>query len=83
MCKIDMFSTHWNRLAEKPAIPLGKYRSVGATTLKRDEVWRGFVEYYLGHAPASVADKHYSAEADPPFFKALRFLRGEIFGPEQ
>lgn len=76
--KKDLFSTYWNRQSRKPAIPLGKYRSIGATALKGEATYRTFVDYFLGHAPKTLADKHYAGEADKPFFEALDFVHSEI-----
>lgn len=77
--KKDLFSTYWSRLEKQPAITLGKFRSIGATTLKEKKEFRGYVEYYLGEVPSTIADIHYSAEADEPFFEALAFIRERLF----
>lgn len=75
--KKDLFSTYWNRQTRKPIIPLGKYRSIGSTCIKKTH--RGFTDYFLGHAPASLADRHYAGESDEPFFEALNSLHSQIF----
>jgi integrase len=79
----DLFSTYWQRLDPKPAITLGKFRSVGATTLKSDKLYRQYEEYYLAHAPSKMSDRHYGAEDDASFFKALGFIRKEMGYPKK
>jgi hypothetical protein len=74
----DMFRLYWSRLEPKPVIPLKAFRSIGATTLNTDKVYRQYKDYYLAHAPRTVADQHYAAEADKPFFDALEFIRTEV-----
>jgi len=76
--KKDLFSTYWNRIEPKPTISLGKFRSIAATELKKKLIYRGFVELFLGHAPDSIADKHYAAETDEPFFEACEFIRESL-----
>jgi integrase len=76
--KKDMFSTQWNRIRPKPTIPLGQFRKIGASTLKRKAIYRGFVDVFLANAPDGISDKHYAAEADEPFFEALEFIRSEL-----
>jgi len=75
--KYDGFGVCWKRMKNKPEIPLAKFRSIAATELKKDH--RDLVSYYLGHAPTTVADKHYAAESDGPFFEALDKLHQRIF----
>ena len=74
----DLFSTYWRRLSPKPQIPLGKFRSVGASALRSDKLYRQYENYYLAHAPKTMADQHYGAEADEPFFEALEFIRKKV-----
>jgi hypothetical protein len=33
------------------------------------------VQYFLGHSPKTVADKHYVVPSDEEFFEALGWLR--------
>lgn len=73
--KKDLFATYWNRLKSKPAMSLGKFRSVAAKALKEDKLYRQYVDYFLAHAPKSIADQHYGAEANKPFFEATDFIR--------
>ena len=76
--KKDMFANKWQRLKPACTIPLAKFRSIGSTYLKHDEQWRGYVDLFLAHTPKTLADINYSAESDPPFFRALAFIRSEL-----
>jgi integrase len=78
--KKDLISLYWKRTKNpKPTISLSRYRSIGATTLKENEIFRQYREYFLGHGASTVADKFYAAEADDPFFRALDFIHAKIF----
>jgi integrase len=77
--KKDLFASYWNKLDPKPRISLGKFRSIGSTTLKERKEYREYVDYFLAHAPHTVADQNYAAEADDPFFEATDFIRSVIF----
>ncbi|MHB8971085.1 MAG: hypothetical protein ACYC3X_14360 [Pirellulaceae bacterium] len=75
----DLFGTYWQRNFDpKPPIPLGKFRSIGATMLKRHEHYRQYGELFLCNVPTAIIDKNYGAEFDNPFFKALRFIRKQL-----
>lgn len=93
--KKDLISTYWNRWdielgqmkpkkLSRPVnpipIPLGKFRNIGATTLKNSKVFRDFREVFLANVPTGIADRHYSDEADEPFFEALQFIHDELLG---
>jgi integrase len=54
-------------------------RKTGATLLGRHSEHRYYAEHYLGHAPRSVAAKHYIAPARDQFDAALTWL-GEQLG---
>jgi integrase len=75
----DLFGTYWQRSFDpKPPIPLGKFRSIGASMLKRHEHFRQYGNYFLANVPMQISDKNYSAESDEPFFRALRFIRKQL-----
>jgi integrase len=74
----DLFASAWQQIEPKPAIPLGKFRSIGATVLKTDKVFRQFKDVFLANVPSSVSDRFYSAESDEPFFEALDFIRRSL-----
>jgi hypothetical protein len=72
--KRDDFSQTWKGLR----IPIGKLRSVASSTLKNEPIYRPYIDYFLGHAAVTVADKNYAAEADDPFFVVLEFVRTKL-----
>lgn len=74
----DMFGKKWRQL--KVEIPLGKFRSIGASALNTDKLYRQYVELYLAHAPQGITAQHYAAESDEPFFEALEYLRKTVLG---
>lgn len=74
----DLFSTYWRRIEPKPDIALGSFRSIGATGLKSDKLFAQYKDYFLANVPSGIADRHYSAESDEPFFEALDHIRRYI-----
>jgi integrase len=74
----DLLKLYWNRLAPKPAIPLGKFRSIGATALRANNLYRTFDFHFLADVPPDIASKHYSAENDAAFFEALNWIRQHL-----
>ncbi len=81
--KMDLFADRWNDLKTKPPITLGKFRSVGATALNTDKLFRSYKEYFLANAPGGTTNQHYAAEDDKPFFEALEHIRTTLgFGTE-
>jgi len=73
--KKDLFSTYWKRIEPHPSIPLGKFRHIGATTLKTNNLYRGFRDLYLANVPEGIGDTHYSAENDQAFWECLEYIR--------
>lgn len=75
----DLFGTYWKRQKpQKPGIPLGKFRSIGATTLWNDSVFGQYKDYFLALAPKTVSEKHYAAPANEPFFEATDYIRQRL-----
>jgi integrase len=75
----DNFGLRWKRLKPKPSVPLSKFRGIACTILKKSAIHRQYADYFLGHAPRSMEEKHYGEEADAPFFEALAFIREDLF----
>ena len=42
-----------------------------------------FAQYFLGHAPQTVADKHYIKPSDEQFANAVRWLGEQFLTPEK
>jgi len=78
--KKDNIGNSYRRVAEKLSIskPFKLIRKTGASKLEEHEVYRGFVRLYLGHAPQTVAERHYAIPSSGLFDKAILWL-GEQF----
>ena len=50
-------------------------RKTAATKLKTKGEFRGLVELFLGHAPSTIADRHYAEEDCEQFTQAVLWLR--------
>jgi integrase len=74
--KKDNVRSAYNRLATKLKIdkPLKLLRKTAATKLGGNAKYSRFAQYFLGHAPTSVADRHYVAPSEKQFDDAVRWL---------
>jgi integrase len=54
-------------------------RTTAASKLGEHENFKFYAQYFLGHSPRTVADKHYVKPSDEEFAKALKWL-GDQFG---
>jgi integrase len=83
--KIDNIKTAYDRLTEKlrlnKAKPPKVFRKSAATKLEEHEVYGRFSQYFLGHSPRSVAEKHYVKPSRELFDRAISWL-GEQYGLE-
>ena len=64
---------------DKSRKPLKAIRKTGASTLAKHPQFKWYADYYLGHSPKGMAEKHYIKPDDSEFFQALAWL-GEQFG---
>jgi hypothetical protein len=83
--KYDLVGLQWHRgrgegRASKPPIPLKALRSVAATLLESHPQHGRFTGLFLGHAPATIKDKHYAAPPQRLFDEAVLWLRGQVLG---
>lgn len=82
--KVDNIKTAYIRLlnrkdlAEVQAPEFKSIRKTGASLLSGHEVYGRYVQYYLGHAPRSVAERHYEMPSDVQFFKACVWLGEQL-----
>lgn len=78
--KSDTVRHVWERLREK--LKLTKHykhlRKTGATTLGKHKHYKSFVPLYLGHAPRSIAERHYAAPSQKLFDEAICWLGREL-----
>ncbi len=81
--KIDNIATAWNRLTKKVGIkkPLKLLRKTAASKLAEHSDYSRFVQFFLGHAPGNVADRHYVKPPQAAFDDAIKWL-GEQFTGE-
>ena len=79
--RTDNVNSAYRRLAKKVKFwkPFKLIRKTGASKLEEHEIYRGFVQLYLGHSPRSIADRHYALPASDLFDRAICWLR-EQFG---
>jgi integrase len=78
----DSCKVWFQKLQEKTGIKKGlkTFRKTSATMLKSDPRYRSLVDYFLGHAPKSIADRHYGAESQTLFNEAVSWLGEQFFG---
>jgi site-specific recombinase XerD len=75
--KVNLVHQQWKR--GKVGIPLKALRSVSASLLESHSVYARYTTLFLGHAPASVKDRHYAAPPQQLFDEALLWLRQHFF----
>lgn len=81
----DRFSSSWGRFQRRMRgqgveIPASKLiRKTSATLLESHEHFGRYYRYFLGHAPDSIADKHYVVPSREQFDKAVDWLRTQYF----
>ncbi len=63
----------------EPGKPFKALRKTGASRLETHPVYGRYAQYYLAHAPGSIAERHYVKPDDQQFAEAIRWL-GEQFG---
>jgi integrase len=81
--KIDNVASAFARLKRKNGIrkPLKYFRKTSATLLKSNKDYRGLDVLFLGHAPATVAERHYTQAPQQLLNEALAWL-GQQYGIE-
>jgi integrase len=78
---VDSIRTLYGYLQERTGITSSfkSLRKTAATTLEKHPVYRSYAQYFLGHAPQTVAQAHYTTPDQEDFDRAVRWL-GEQFG---
>jgi integrase len=74
--KKDMIVQQWRRA--KCGIPLKAFRSIAATEIESHVDYGRLTQLFLGHAPATIASKHYAGSPDVLFQKCLTWLRTRV-----
>jgi integrase len=80
--KVDLIGRAYTNLRKKLGValpPLKSMRKTGATVLDRHDVHSSFAQYFLGHAPTSIMDRHYRDRSQTRFDAAVKWL-GEQYG---
>jgi len=75
----DSIATNYNRLRRRVGGgigPLKLLRKTSASLLGEHPEFRAYAQYFLGHAPQTLADCHYVKPSTPEFDRALAWLRG-------
>ena len=73
LCKLD------SAFAE---IAYYQLRRTSSTQISNEPRYRIYSDLWLGHAPQSVADKHYNVPEDTLLDECIAWLHGKIFGAE-
>ncbi len=85
--KSDNIRSAYRRLVQKLAggkepvtisKPMKYLRKTAASKLGEHSEYGRFAQYYLGHAPTTVADRHYVKPSRKQFDQALEWLQGEL-----
>jgi hypothetical protein len=79
--RVDLIGTQWRRKrSNRPTIPLNKMRSIAATLLKSENDHRWCYDLFLGQAAAKISDRHYAADPQAAFDRAILWLRSQLLG---
>jgi integrase len=75
--KSDNIKNAYERVIRKASFskPFKLLRKTSATLIDAEERFRGLDELFLGHAPSTIAKKHYTATGRSALDAALEFLR--------
>jgi integrase len=79
--KVDAIKSNYVHLQRKTGSihPLKLFRKTSATLIESHEHYGRYVGHFLGHAPRSLADRHYAAPSRDLFDKIIMWL-GENYG---
>jgi integrase len=75
---IDSVRIEFNKL--NPTLSFKHLRKTAATMLGSHGEYRAYAQFFLGHAPTSVADSHYIKPSQERFDAAVHWLRGQFLG---
>jgi len=78
--RIDNVRSAYRRAAEKLGIekPLKLLRKTSATKLASHPQYGRFASHFLGHSPATIAERHYIRPSQDEFDKALLWLAAQF-----
>ena len=77
--KVDNIRSAYRRLAIKVKVdkPSKLLRKTAATKLGSHPEYSRFAQHFLGHAPSTIADRHYVVPPQEQFDEAVSWLRNE------
>jgi hypothetical protein len=80
LVKADGFHSHFRELQKKIGLnrPLKQLRKLGASLLNSHRDYGRLKDYFLGHAPATMADRHYAAPPQELFDEAVTWLGRQL-----
>jgi integrase len=80
--KVDAIKSNYVHLQRKTGIshPMKLLRKTSATMIESHELFGRYTGHFLGHAPSSLAERHYAAPSKELFDKIVHWL-GDQFGP--
>jgi integrase len=72
-------SAYWRlQRRTKTSYPLKLFRKTSSSMIASHDFHAKYVQHFLGHAPATVADKHYVVPSQEQFDKAIRWLGRQL-----
>ncbi len=79
--RCDKFMSLWRRLKKETGItkPPKSIRKTSSQLLEDHRQYRDFAQHFLGHAPVTIKDKHYTDPSGKLFDAAVRWL-GKQYG---
>ena len=81
--KTDAVRNAYFRLAREKGVkkPAKLFRKTSANFLKSNPRFASLADYFLGHAPRSVGERHYYTPSTELFDEALKWLGNELLKP--
>jgi len=78
--KNDNIRSAWDRICkrEKLAFSLIAFKKTSATLLRSQPQFSSIHHYFLGHAPTSIADRHYAAAPQELLHQGITWLREKL-----
>ena len=76
----DIIASNYTHLKKRLGFkkPLKQLRKTGASILAEHPTYGRFVQHYLGHAPTTIADRHYIRPPTELFDEAIRWLGTQL-----
>src|SRR5262249_40534190 len=80
LVKADNIASNYNQVKKRLKFrkPLKQLRKSAATLLESHPTYGRFTSHFLGHAPASVKERHYAAPSQDLFDEAVTWLGQQL-----